>query len=1028
MKRLMIGLFAASAALSAVAAKTYYVDPTSGGSDDYNGEAEVWEGGESLVGPKHTLVGVTAVANQSGDVIIALPGTFAEKLADPTDDNTYSRVTLPNGVTLRSRDGAEKTIIMGQSAEFPVKSCEGCGTGVVARCIRFLGNNTLEGFTLTGGRVYATGTQTGKQGGAITGSGVVVDCICSNNVAVRGGVMTSGTFIGCRFLKNGTTYTGSVCHGKPLCVNCFFDGNSGYDFYNTSAGLKLYNCTFGPNDTQSNNDGSSTTGAGTKFYNCIDLSSKGGKNVHYWHSVMVKKHADAILEEGGFVTNATAIAVNADGTLKAESVAKDTGTDADYLAGLTAALKERGVFDLYGVPRFLNGSIDMGCCEYDWRVEFSDTLSPLGVVEVTNATEWVTLGENCVSIGTNAVLEANLKAFAGAASTTYSFFAKMTGSGTLKVYVDGADDPVAICTGSDETEIKFTRSGDAAVRLVYEGTDGAAEVRNFTNCSFVNLEVPKGTGIAIDGEIEPGVNYIAEGSKTFTVSRKDDGTVACLGVEVNGEFKGFYDYPDGLTFTVSADDRGSSVEIVAIYREGPQEWFVDDVNGNDGYLGLYTNRAFKTLARAATNEFLAADETVWVLPGVYADGVCNPDKIDTSTALNRLTVPAGVVFRSVKGAKETVIQGAKANRSPSSGGCGTNAVRCVSLGSGSQVVGFTLCGGRTVTQQGAAVIGSGGYAVDCIITNNCAGGRGGAIGSGLTCVRCYFSDNESEVLASVGYENATYFNCYFYNNKKKSYIHYGNGNYFEMYNCTCNCDYKTDPQAGPRGKCRIYNCLFLNPLEGVCAAGTTSYFYNCRWTSAPSGKSGAENVIVDCKKVDAADVPIDPEGRPLAGNVCIDAGSNLVYTAKFPSAVEGEGLDIVGSQRIYNQKIDIGCGEYDWRGDFAKRLATKGVSVEAASANVTTNDLNGLVLFDGDALKLKLTTKTDGKASLKTVVAGVATLTVKVGETEVPGVDGLYSFDVPAGETVVEISFSGTGTATLSDVTIPKTGMLLLFR
>ena len=224
------------------------------------------------------------------------------------------------------------------------------------------------------------------------------------------------------------------------------------------------------------------------------------------------------------------------------------------------------------------------------------------------------------------------------------------------------------------------------------------------------------------------------------------------------------------------------------------------------------------------------------------------------------------------------------------------------------------------------------------------------------------------------------------------------------------------------GKLIVYNSYVKQTSQ---RSGATMILSNCVYLTGGTAVADAETstLVTEAPHIDLA------TRRPIRGksDLLIDTGvaADHVYPSAFASEL---GKDVTGGQRIYNQKIDIGCGEYDWRGDFTAQLGAKGVAVEAASANVTTNDLNGLVLFDGDALKLKLTTKTDGKASLKAVVAGVATLSVKVGETEVPGDDGLYAFDVSAGETVVEVSLSGTGTATLSDVTIPKTGMMLLLR
>lgn len=542
------------------------------------------------------------------------------------------------------------------------------------------------------------------------------------------------------------------------------------------------------------------------------------------------------------------------------------------------------------------------------------------------------------------------------------------------------------------------------------------------------------TGLTIDGAALGTTVLKKEGdSITVRISRNYSTTKLCAGVNVNGEFFSFTGEDADRTYvrTYAFGDPVPYLRIEAVYAEN-NDWYVDRNNGDDANNGRTAYQAWQTLAMAATNGVVAKGDTVWVLPGVYADGVCNPESIDKAGPLVRLAVPAGVTFRSVRGPKETVILGAKSSApNRSSTGCGTNAVRCVTLGDeDSMVVGFTLCGGRTfstpaastssssATYSGGAASGSG-YLVDCIVTNNSCHSRGGALASGLHSVRCYFSGNDAGGVSSVGYNGGTYINCMFEKNIG-TYAHYGNGVYYYMYNCTFK---DGGTQTGPRGTGYAYNCLILCPLDGTIST-SVSHLYNCYMTSKPN--SATE--MTDCVITNLADLAVDSEGRPLAGNIGIDAGSNLVYAAKFPSGLEGKDLDFAGGQRIYNQKIDVGCGEYDWRGDFAKRLAAKGVAVESAGANVTTNDLNGLVLLGGDVLKLKLTAKTDGEVSFNAVVAGVATLTVKVGEETYEAVDDVCTVPVPKGVTELAIALAGEGTATLSGFVLPKCGVLLIVK
>ena len=97
-------------------AGTYYVDPVNG-RDEWSGTAETADPEtveQTKTGPKETLAGIVEVAKTSDDVIIALPGFYTNGVCET--DNGRCRVNIPAGVTLKSRDGAEKTVIVGAAA------------------------------------------------------------------------------------------------------------------------------------------------------------------------------------------------------------------------------------------------------------------------------------------------------------------------------------------------------------------------------------------------------------------------------------------------------------------------------------------------------------------------------------------------------------------------------------------------------------------------------------------------------------------------------------------------------------------------------------------------------------------------------------------------------------------------------------------------------------------------------------------------------------------------------------------------
>lgn len=139
-------------------------------------------------------------------------------------------------------------------------------------------------------------------------------------------------------------------------------------------------------------------------------------------------------------------------------------------------------------------------------------------------------------------------------------------------------------------------------------------------------------------------------------------------------------------------------------------------------------------------------------------------------------------------------------------------------------------------------------------------------------------------------------------------------------------------------------------------------------------------------------------------------------------------IDCMGGQRVYNRVVDIGGSEIDWRGDFAKSLAKRGVAVEYASAGVTTNAVAGVDIADGDALSVVCTLKTPGRVSFLVSISGEGVATVKRGATELLPEAGVYSFVGEVGESVVTVTFSGTGIATIHDFQLPKQGLLMLVR
>ena len=164
---------------------------------------------------------------------------------------------------------------------------------------------------------------------------------------------------------------------------------------------------------------------------------------------------------------------------------------------------------------------------------------------------------------------------------------------------------------------------------------------------------------------------------------------------------------------------------------------------------------------------------------------------------------------------------------------------------------------------------------------------------------------------------------------------------------------------------------------------------------------------------------------PTTAKYIIDNGNRDYYV--YPSAFASEaGKDRMGGQRIYNGQIDIGPGEYDWRGDFTQALTKKPdqLAVGAATPDVTTNALGQVALSDGDSVTLALSLPFGGYSSFALDKAEGVSATVDGAALEPAG--GRFSFMAAAGDHVVTISYVGEGQATVTEFALPKRGFIMI--
>lgn len=531
--------------------------------------------------------------------------------------------------------------------------------------------------------------------------------------------------------------------------------------------------------------------------------------------------------------------------------------------------------------------------------------------------------------------------------------------------------------------------------------------------------VSRGEGVTVISGGKAGYNELSEG-ETLTVGFAAGSTLPVAGFVVNGVTNLF---TESMAETPTLSVSGADVAVMPLYSS---TWWVDSVNGSDtDGLGYNAANAFRTLAAALSNPNLAEGQTVMALPGTYREGTMIQDSSRSVRA--RGVVPRGVTLASRDGAAVTCIEGAPATtvdsasseayRSVMVTGMGRDAIRGLYLKEYASVCGFTIsnCFTRGASDAGESLhynpdaCGAGvaspserSYVSNCVLTCNTAFRGGGTFLA--TSVNCIF-DGNTALYGGGATTDAKQYGCLTRNNSCVEKENWGGFFYCKTVDSCTVLD--SLGGAGNRGSHTIVNSLILGRLgdwdEG--RVGTTN-FANCCFASdvggniahssyRPSIADGTGNIIVPL-----AELPVDADGRPLAGNAAIDRADESL------SAFVG-GCDLLGGQRVYNGARDVGALEADWRPVYAKDISGR-LAVLSASPNVVETESNLVRLVDSTSLSAALRTpNAAGRAALvRVAVTGDGTLSVCV--------NGETADTLSAGESVVRLPLAGTGLEEIS--------------
>ena len=436
--------------------------------------------------------------------------------------------------------------------------------------------------------------------------------------------------------------------------------------------------------------------------------------------------------------------------------------------------------------------------------------------------------------------------------------------------------------------------------------------------------------------------------------------------------------------------------------------------GDDGNTGADGDNPFKTLAHVVS---VFTNGVVYALPGTYSEGVC--EEGDTNTQ-SRVRVPSMVYLKAIGGSGVTAIKGA----APSGDGkTGPGATRCVKLDDGAVLHGFTLTGGHVYSSNasapydecsgGAVHAKTGSVIVECTLDGNVAM-RAGA-GYGGNYIRCVFGTNTALHGTWAGTDifgqrnRIKCFDC--------AFVSGGSGvtqayQFFDLYNCT----FSAERGNGPNYECTANNCLIRSKDNLSCA--NNSHFNNCVIAREPGGDA---SLAVGCVITNLSET-IDSGCNPAPGSAAVDFGDRELYLAGWKAAGINSafmGGDLNGGQRIYNGKIDAGCAEYDWRGDYTGIVGKRRMEVVEASEDVEAEEPDAIRLTDGAKFAVDWDSANGGEAlrmACEATVAGSGVLTVSMdGETIATVASGTSSvqWKSTAENHKLVFSYSGEGEASI---------------
>lgn len=439
---------------------------------------------------RKTLAAAFTPAPAAGTVVYAAPGWYTNETMSVPENNFEEqlyRVVIPDGVSLVSLEGADRTFIGGKSSDAlqDDSRAQGCGAGAVA-CVKLLkATSGLRGFTCFGGRTNLKKTDdghTGISGGGVNGPGKVEDCLFVDCRAYRGGGAYMATAVRrCRFVDCSAVGLGAAVNECLEVYNCVFDACTN-GTYVASYSKPIVNSVFLP-----------SCGANTAVYyiedhptypysvsnvmNSAVFCAPFKRPVYTCCAFMQVSDIEGVsLGEGSMIVPASRFTVldvadmNADGSLREGSVLIDAGSNLLYRAS-------GGAIDHAKGQRVYNGTIDIGAYEYDWRGEFARALQPSRWFTVVEAGANVTEDAGGISLSGGDTVRVRWE-WSNGSLRDIAFEVAVSGEGVFSYSLSGGEPVTVGCTGGKAEVVLKNVSAPMDLKMEFSGV-GTALISSF---------------------------------------------------------------------------------------------------------------------------------------------------------------------------------------------------------------------------------------------------------------------------------------------------------------------------------------------------------------------------------------------------------------------------------------------------------------------------------------------------------------------------------------------------------------------